>query len=304
MLLQGYPDLEYIIIDGGSTDGTVEIIKKYEKWLAYWVSEPDRGQSHAINKGWETATGECLTWLNSDDLLLPGALQRGVCGLCEDGYDLVYGDVVKIDADSELLSPSEDPIRGGIFSVEELLRWRRNPVPQPGFLMRAAMLHSVGYLDERFHFAMDYDYWVRMALAGARGRYLPHKVAAFRVHSDSKSKTMQLRRLKELNDIHDKVFSGEDLPPAIRSRRSESKAAIALVCAEIAYAADLSLLARRYALEHIRLARSRASLAAWKRLILSLLGDKGMRLFRIVWNSERCRLVRSWFSPGHRVTRG
>src|SRR5262245_63905917 len=74
VLLQGYPNLEYIIIDGRSSDGSVEIIRKYEPWLAYWVSEPDRGQSHAINKGFERATGDVLCWLNSDDYYMPGAL--------------------------------------------------------------------------------------------------------------------------------------------------------------------------------------------------------------------------------------
>src|SRR5262249_19241824 len=95
VLLQGYPNLEYLIIDGGSTDRSVEIIKKYEPWLAYWVSEPDRGQSHAINKGFKRATGEILAWLNSDDIYLPCTLIKVCRVFLKQKADLVTGGIVR-----------------------------------------------------------------------------------------------------------------------------------------------------------------------------------------------------------------
>jgi len=102
VLLQDYPNLEFIIIDGGSTDNTIEVIKKYETWLAYWVSESDRGQSHAINKGIIKATGEILFWLNSDDVVLPGAFKK-IAGVFSDNPEIkmVIGQAKVIDAQGD-----------------------------------------------------------------------------------------------------------------------------------------------------------------------------------------------------------
>ena len=104
VLLQGYPNLEYIIIDGGSTDNSVEIIKKYSPWLTYWVSERDRGQSHAINKGFEHASGDILGWLNSDDMLAMGSLRRVAEISVETGCDVLSGACAMIDENAALSS--------------------------------------------------------------------------------------------------------------------------------------------------------------------------------------------------------
>src|SRR5215831_12852093 len=104
VLLQGYPELDYIIIDGGSTDGSVEVIKKYEPWLTYWVSEPDRGQSHAINKGWQRACGEIVAWLNSDDTYNRGALRCAVEAFrYNTAVGMVYSDMNYIDVSSNVI---------------------------------------------------------------------------------------------------------------------------------------------------------------------------------------------------------
>ncbi len=108
VLLQGYPDLEYIIIDGGSTDGSLEIIKKYEPWLAYRVSERDRGQSHAINKGWQRARGEILAWLNSDDTYNPGAIRCAVEALrANPGVAMVSSEMTYTDDSSRSFTGSD-----------------------------------------------------------------------------------------------------------------------------------------------------------------------------------------------------
>jgi glycosyltransferase involved in cell wall biosynthesis len=159
VLLQGYPDLEYIVIDGGSTDESVAVIKKYEKHLAYWVSERDRGQSHAINKGFERATGAILCWLNSDDYYLPGTLRVVAENLTGDTLAVV-GHCVEVDADGR---PSYHGI-GRFESLERLLQfWKGYQMHQPSIFWRREVFNEIGYLDESQHLIMDFDYWARVA---------------------------------------------------------------------------------------------------------------------------------------------
>lgn len=163
VLLQGYQNLEYIIIDGGSTDGSVEIIKKYEPWLTYWVSEKDRGQSHAINKGWQHGNGELVAWLNSDDYLEPGVLGR-VASFFNQSKDLspgiIYGRANIIDQGGNYLYSI-----GESFDLFRLFIELINPFPQPSVFITKEVLDRIGFLDESLHYSMDLDLFTRIALS-------------------------------------------------------------------------------------------------------------------------------------------
>ncbi|MGH9851821.1 MAG: glycosyltransferase family 2 protein, partial [Blastocatellia bacterium] len=161
VLLQQYPKLEYIIIDGGSVDGSVEVIRRYEPWLSYWVSEPDRGQSHAINKGFERATGQVLCWLNSDDYYLPGALLTAGRILADgtNNYALV-GHCLKVYQDGRPAVKLE----GHYENRRRLLQfWKGYQMHQPAIFWRHEVFEKTGWLDEELHQIMDFDYWARIS---------------------------------------------------------------------------------------------------------------------------------------------
>jgi glycosyltransferase involved in cell wall biosynthesis len=161
VLDQNYPNLEYIVIDGGSTDGSVEIIQKYADRLTYWISEKDRGQSHAINKGFLRATGDILCWLNSDDYFLPGTLEFVAEQLGEEaGTPAIAGHcrVVYTDGTPPMV------LTGGYTSHEELIKfWTSYEMHQPAIFWRREVYEKVGLLDEDLHYIMDFDYWTRMS---------------------------------------------------------------------------------------------------------------------------------------------
>ena len=200
VLLQGYPNLEYIIIDGGSTDQTVEVIRRYEPWLTYWASEPDRGQSHAINKGLKRASGEIVAYLNSDDMYLPGALGEIAQFLAEhEDIDIVYGDCRIIDGESQAVSVA----RSREFDLfTELCR---NFLKQPTVFMRRKLLDLVGYLDEDLHYVMDIDYWWRAAMS-TQFAYLPHELAVFRLSAETKTGKGSLPFTQEREKVIERFF--------------------------------------------------------------------------------------------------
>jgi len=161
VLLQGYPNLEYIIIDGGSSDDSVEIIKKYEPWLAYWVTEKDRGQSHAINKGWQQATGELLAWLNSDDFYEPSVLKQVAFHYkkCrKDCSGFIFAKAKVVNLNGEFIS-----MRGEPFNLTECLLENKNPIQQPSVFIPKRVLDDVGLLDEDLHYSMDGDLFIRIS---------------------------------------------------------------------------------------------------------------------------------------------
>jgi glycosyltransferase involved in cell wall biosynthesis len=183
VLLQGYPDLEYTIVDGGSTDGSAEIIQKYEKWLTYWVCEPDQGQSAAINKGFERSTGAIGAWINSDDLYEPQALQSvSRVFLDPQNIAILYGNCTNIDETGKTFSVS----RSRTYDRDRLIRCWPNYIAQPTAFFLLSAFKTLGGLDPSLRFAMDYDLWIRLGTKGS-GLYLPLQIARFRVHHRSKT---------------------------------------------------------------------------------------------------------------------
>jgi len=160
VLAQSYPNLEYIIIDGGSTDDSVEIIKKYERHLNYWVSEKDRGQSHAINKGLEKSTGELVGWLNSDDYFLDGALFKLAEAYLEDSsVGVVRGrGLIHDEQGDRVYEPEFKEV-----TLDTLYRWcDGNDFMQPSTLFTKQAWDECGPLEEALHMAMDLDLWIKI----------------------------------------------------------------------------------------------------------------------------------------------
>ena len=197
VLDQDYPDLEYIIVDGGSSDGSVDIIRRYADRLAWWVTEADKGQTDAINKGFARAKGEILAWLNSDDTYQPGAVSEAVAFLrSQPEVGLVYSDANFIDENGKLI---------GCFPAAQTdyRRLRRGYVhiPQQAAFFRAELWRKVGPLDPSFYFAMDYDLWVRLA-ALAPIHYVPRAWANFRLHTRGKTVSAADRCWPEMLRVH------------------------------------------------------------------------------------------------------
>lgn len=180
VLLQGYPNLEYIIIDGESTDGSVDIIKKYDQWISLWVSEPDNGQSNAINKGFANASGDLYAWINADDLYEPSTFSLVAANFLKNpDAVLIYGDCMNIDESGKIFSISKSTN----YNRNRLIRYLPNYIAQPTAFFRSLAFDG---LDESLHYAMDYDLWIRL---GERGSaiYLSKFLAKFRVHKCSKT---------------------------------------------------------------------------------------------------------------------
>lgn len=204
VLLQGYPNLEYIVIDGGSTDKSVEVIRKYERWLTHWVSEPDRGQAHAVNKGWGTATGDLLGWLNSDDLYTATALASVRRAWLQDGKpSIVYGDARGV---SESLEPRTKK-RMRDYSLRTMLAGKR--VPQPATFITRQLYQTVGPIRESLTYALDYEFFFRAWLQADQSCYVPSVLAHSRRHSARKSDTGGHRFVDENLQVLEAVWRTE-----------------------------------------------------------------------------------------------
>lgn len=181
VLSQGYPNLEYILIDGGSNDGSLDIIKKYAGKFTYWISEPDEGQADAINKGFAHASGDIVAWLNSDDIYLSDALSHAAQAFQSDSdLGLVYGDLQSIDTQGRIFNT----ITYTPYTLLDLLAFRI--IGQPSVFFRRALLDQSGPLDITYRYLLDHHLWLRIAHI-ARIKYIPIPLAAARHHPAAKN---------------------------------------------------------------------------------------------------------------------
>lgn len=243
VLGQDYPRVETIVMDGGSTDGSADVIRSYEKRLAYWVSEKDAGQADAINKGMARARGEIVAWLNSDDYYLPGAV-RAALRAFERNPDalLVYGNMLAVDERGQTINS----FRFKQLTLEDLLSFQI--IGQPAVFMRRAAFERAGGLDLSYHFLLDHHLWIRIAAQG-RILHVPQTWAAARYHAEAKNRARASEFGSEAFRILNEVERDANLASAFANIKRRARASAHRVDA-------------RYLLDGDRPA---ASLAAWTR---------------------------------------
>ena len=208
VLSQDYPRIEYILIDGASTDGSTEIIRKYKDRFAFWVSEKDNGQAEAINKGLSRAKGEIVAWLNSDDYYLPNTISE-VANVFEEDADIVmiYGDILAVDEHGQ----TTNVLKYKQLSLENLLCFQI--IGQPSVFFRRAALEKAGLLDTSYHFLLDHHLWLRIAQQG-KILHVPQIWSAARYHAEAKNRAKAAEFGREAFRILDWVKSQPGLMEA------------------------------------------------------------------------------------------
>ena len=246
---QTYPHIEHIIMDGGSTDNTLDIIRKYEgTYNMRWVSEPDKGQSDAINKGWKMARGEIIGWLNSDDTYLPYAVDTAVKYLNDyPDVGMVYGECNIINECNQVTGRCE----ARAFDLKEMLH-QGNMVPQPTVFLRREVLEEVGQLDTKLHFAMDFDLWIRIALK-FKIAYIPQYLANFRLCPGTKSGDEAHKFALDQLAVLDKLFSDPELPEEVRALRNRAYSCVNFKIGTGYHSQRQMKSARKYLMKSVRL---------------------------------------------------
>jgi glycosyltransferase involved in cell wall biosynthesis len=201
VLLQGYPNLEYVVMDGGSSDGSVDIVRRYERHIGYWKSEKDDGQSDALSKGFSMAQGAILGWINSDDMLAPGALQKVAEAWVTDRPTLVAGTVE--DFVDGHFGEEHSVVRQRHISFANLLSpWMPNiTCHQPGILFSEEVYRAVGGIARHWFMKMDYDLFLRMLKQDDRVSPLSETIAYFRLHANAKTAISSPREMEEHRQV-------------------------------------------------------------------------------------------------------
>jgi glycosyltransferase involved in cell wall biosynthesis len=273
VLSQDYPRIEYLVVDGGSSDGTLEILHQFGDRLR-WTSEPDRGQSDAINKGWRATSGEIVAWLNSDDVYHPGAITK-VAGFFQThpDVDLVYGDCDHINDQGGITRRN----RSRQATAADLLRSPSSIIAQPAAFVRRRALMSVGYLDETLHYVMDLEMFLRVA-SRHKIAYLPERLASFRLHPQSKSSSQSAGLEQERVQMLERFFESDFVAGHLSAVRRESLSNTYYRFASFHFRRGNMMQARRYALAGWRQLRWRLHRTQLKVFVLGWGGRPGARL--------------------------
>lgn len=271
VLEQDYPDVEYIVVDDGSTDGSLAVIERYADRLAWWTTQPNAGQVAALNRGFARATGDLLGWINSDDTLLPHAISTVVAAM-EASPDalLVYGDNTFIDPESKAIGhlPARE------FDVPAMLATGQNHVPQPGSLFRREAYERFGPLNEQGYYFFDFEFVVALGQHGRVVR-IPETLATYRIHPESKSVSAPVRKARDQIRFVDTVFARDDLAPETRAVERRARGYAYVTAGEYFYAGLEPRLARRYLVRGARVDPTRLG-GTWLSLLAKTLLPTGL----------------------------
>ncbi|MEN6555761.1 MAG: glycosyltransferase family 2 protein [Anaerolineaceae bacterium] len=267
---QDYPRIEYWVIDGGSTDGSVDIIRQYAPKLAGWLSEKDSGQAEAVNKGFARATGEYVAWLNSDDLYYPGALAEAVRALeANPAAPFVFSDVESIDGTGKAFNR----MRYGEWGLADLMRFRI--IGQPGVFMRRSALLEAGFLDTSYHYILDHHLWLRLA-ALRQPCYVPGALwAAARTHPDAKNTAQAAAFGPEAQRLAEWLLADPRFQPLAGRMESQIRAGAERFSAFYLMEAEQPKAALAHYARSFRLSPT-AALQDWRRIFSALAGVLGM----------------------------
>jgi glycosyltransferase involved in cell wall biosynthesis len=282
VLDQDFPKIEYLVVDGASTDGSVDIIRRYADRLTWWVSEKDSGQSEAINKGLRRARGEFVGWLNSDDVYLPGAVSAAVAVFKSNpAAGVVYGDALAIDAEGRSLNL----MRSRQYSLLDLLAF--NIICQPAAFMRRSVLEQVDYLNLDYHLLMDNLLWINMA-ATAPLIHVPQVWASARYHDQAKNRTGGASYGREAKMLVDDLKTQPEFSGIIKDNEKRIVAGLNRFDAFYLTDAGQSREALRAYGRSFRL-RPSTALGDWKHILLAFFSLLGLQKVRSLYDRVRSR---------------
>jgi glycosyltransferase involved in cell wall biosynthesis len=285
VLEQDYPNIEYLVVDGASTDGSVDIIRRYADRLTWWVSEKDSGQSDAVNKGLRRARGEIVGWLNSDDVYLPGAVSAAVAAFrSSPDAAVVYGDALAIDVDGR----SFNLMHARQYSLVDLMAF--NIICQPAAFMRRSVLEQVEYLNPAYHLLMDNLLWMNMARV-APLVYVPKAWAAARYHDQAKNRTHGAAYGREARVLIDDLKARSEFAESIAANEKRIMAGVnrfdAFYLTDAGQPGDaLRAYGRAFRLN------PPTALGDWKHILLALFSLLGLQKVRALYDRLRARRLK------------
>jgi glycosyltransferase involved in cell wall biosynthesis len=285
VLEQDYPSVEYLVVDGASTDNSIEIIRKYADKITWWVSEKDSGQSEAVNKGLHRARGEIVAWLNSDDLYLPGAITAAVAAFqSHPEAGVVYGDALAIDADGRPFNR----MHARQYSLVDLMAF--DIICQPAAFMRRQVLEQANYLNPAYHLLMDNLLWICMAKI-APLVYVPQTWAAARYHDQAKNRTRGAAYGREANILINDLKSRPEFAEIFATNRNRIMAGVNRFDAFYLTDAGQPRAALRTYGHALRLHLPTA-LGDWKHILLAVFSLLGLEKARAIYDQLRNRRLK------------